>query len=170
MRAFSIRRFTVNDSDKLRKAWHSNYFAILLFSSLLLHPLRDPLQSRGVDVEPSWCGIGGLVPLAKPQSYQQVCDSQWHAQPCLSATSNKISPSSSTIDQAPHESQVVAWIVDVEVVVSELASKTAGTYGSKWQMSLLRYTKWEGLMLTTHSNTPLLSDIIPSLVSLNSSP
>ena len=101
-------------------------FALLLFSCLLFHQLRDPLQVGGVDAEPSWRGIGGLVPPAKPQSHQQVWGSQRHAQLCLSATGNKIAPSTSTIDQAPHESQVGVWISDVELVISELASKMAG--------------------------------------------
>jgi len=28
---------------------------------------RDPLQTRGVDVEPSWRGIGDFVPLENPK-------------------------------------------------------------------------------------------------------
>jgi len=105
-RDFGVWSFTVSGGDKLRNAWYSDSFALSLCTYFLFHPLGNPLQAKGVDDESRWRGAENTIPLAEPQSHQQVRGPQRHAQPCLGTTDDEVPPSASTINQAPHKGQV----------------------------------------------------------------
>jgi len=71
-RALGIRSFTVSGGNKLRNTWHLDSFTLSFRSYFLFHPLGDPLQTEGVDDLCGWHGPENLVPLAEPQSHQEV--------------------------------------------------------------------------------------------------